>query len=118
MTRVSDKNDFVYLTISLVILLLVASLVDQFPIPLGQHVVQALTVLTLASGVVGLHVPLQALCATEVAGLASPVGVCQSGIIKTGSHKVKTPQPLLIVTFPQCNRVRPHSYQTRRASLP
>jgi len=55
MTRVSDKNNFVYLTISLVILLLVAALVDQFPIPLGQHLVQALTVVTLASGVVGLQ---------------------------------------------------------------
>ncbi len=55
MTRVSDKNNFVYLTISLVILLLVAALVDQFPIPLGQHLVQAFTVLTLASGVIGLR---------------------------------------------------------------
>jgi len=55
MTRVSEQNNFVYLTISLVILLLVASLVDQFPVPLGQHMVQALTVLTLASGVVGLR---------------------------------------------------------------
>jgi len=55
MTRVSEKNNFVYLTVSLVILLLVAALVDQFPIPLGQHIVQALTVLTLASGVIGLQ---------------------------------------------------------------
>ncbi len=55
MTRVSEKNNFVYLTISLVILLLVASLVDQFPVPLGQHLVQALTVLTLASGVIGFR---------------------------------------------------------------
>lgn len=55
MTRVSEKNNFVYLTVSLVVLLLVAALLDQFPIPLGQHVVQALTVLTLASGVIGLQ---------------------------------------------------------------
>ena len=55
MARVSDKNNFVYLTISLVILLLVASLVDQFPMPLGQHMVQAFTVLTLASGIMGLQ---------------------------------------------------------------
>ena len=55
MTRVSEKNNFVYLTVSLVILLLVASLVDQFPVLLGQHMVQALTVLTLASGVMGLR---------------------------------------------------------------
>ena len=55
MTRVSDKNNFVYLTVSLVILLLVAALVDQFPIPLGTHLVQALTVVTLATGVIGLQ---------------------------------------------------------------
>lgn len=55
MARVSEKNNFVYLTVSLVILLLVAALVDQFPIPLGQHMVQAMTVLTLASGVIGLR---------------------------------------------------------------
>ncbi len=55
MSRVSQHNNFVYLTVSLVILLLVAALVDQFPIPLGQHLVQALTVLTLASGVIGLR---------------------------------------------------------------
>ena len=55
MSHVSEKNNFLYLTVSLVILLLVASLVDQFPIPLGQHLVQAFTVLTLASGVVGLR---------------------------------------------------------------
>ena len=55
MARVSEKNNFVYLTVSLVVLLLVAAVVDQFPIPLGTHLVQALTVLTLASGVVGLR---------------------------------------------------------------
>ena len=55
MSRVSEKNNFLYLTVSLVILLLVAALVDQFPFPLGQHLVQALTVLTLASGVAGLR---------------------------------------------------------------
>lgn len=55
MTHVSEKNNFVYLTVSLVVLLLVASLLDQFPIPLGQHLVQALTVVTLASGIIGLR---------------------------------------------------------------
>ena len=55
MNRVSEKNNFVYLTASLVILLLVAALVDQFPVPLGQHMVQALTVLTVASGVIGMR---------------------------------------------------------------
>jgi len=55
MTCVSEKNNFVYLTVSLVILLLVAALVYQFPVPLGQQLVQTLTVLTLASGVIGLR---------------------------------------------------------------
>lgn len=55
MSRVSEKNNFLYLTVSLVILLLVAALVDQFPIPLGQHLVQAFTVVTLASGIMGLR---------------------------------------------------------------
>lgn len=55
MSHVSEKNNFLYLTVSLIILLLVAALVDQFPIPLGQHLVQALTVVTLASGVMGLR---------------------------------------------------------------
>ena len=55
MSHVSEQNNFLYLTVSLVILLLVAALVDQFPIPLGQHLVQALTVLTLASGIMGLR---------------------------------------------------------------
>jgi voltage-gated potassium channel Kch len=57
MAPVSEKNNFVHLTVSLVILLLVAALVDQFPIPLGQHMVQAMTVLTLVSGVIGLRDP-------------------------------------------------------------
>ncbi len=55
MSHVSEKNNFLYLTVSLVILLLVAALVDQFPIPLGQHLVQAFTVLTLASGIMGFR---------------------------------------------------------------
>lgn len=55
MFRVSEKNNFLCLTVSLVVLLLVAALDDQFPIPLGQHLVQAFTVLTLASGTIGLR---------------------------------------------------------------
>ena len=55
MTHVSEKNNFVYLTVSLVILLLVAALVEQFPVPLGTHLVQAMTVLTLASGIIGMR---------------------------------------------------------------
>jgi len=52
MKPVSEKNNFLYLVISLVVLLLVGSLVDQFPSKLGQHLFQAVTVITLASGIV------------------------------------------------------------------
>ena len=55
MEPVSDKNNFLYLIVSLVILLLAGALVDQFPTDLGPHILQAVTVITLASGVVGLR---------------------------------------------------------------
>jgi len=52
---VSDKNNFLYLVVSLVILLLAGALVDQFPSDLGQHILQAVTVITLASAIVGFR---------------------------------------------------------------
>ena len=52
MKRVSENNNFLYLVISLVVLLLVGALVDQFPSKLGQHFFQAITVITLASSIV------------------------------------------------------------------
>lgn len=55
MERLSNKNNFIYMTVSLVVLLLVAAVVDQFPIPFGQHLVQALTILTVLSAVVEMH---------------------------------------------------------------
>jgi len=55
MERVSEKNNFLYLVISLVVLLLVGALVDQFPSKLGQHLFQAMTVITLASGIIGFR---------------------------------------------------------------
>jgi len=55
MKPVSEKNNFLYLVISLVILLLVGALVEQFPSKLGQHVFQAITVITLASGIAGFR---------------------------------------------------------------
>lgn len=51
----SENNNFLYLVVSLVILLLAGALVDQFPSALGQHILQAVTVITLASGVVGFR---------------------------------------------------------------
>jgi len=55
MNPVSEKNNFLYLVISLVFLLLVGALVDQFPSNLGQHVFQAVTVITLATGIAGFR---------------------------------------------------------------
>jgi len=55
MKPVSEKNNFLYLVISLVFLLLVGALVQQFPSKLGQHIFQAVTVMTLASGIVGFR---------------------------------------------------------------
>jgi len=55
MKPVSEKNNFLYLVISLVFLLLVGALVDQFPSNLGQHVFQAVTVITLATGIAGFR---------------------------------------------------------------
>jgi len=55
MQPVSEKNNFLYLIISLVILLLAGALIDQFPSKLGAHIFQAVTVITLASGILGLR---------------------------------------------------------------
>ena len=55
MEAVSEKNNFVYLIFSLVGLLLVGALVDQFPIALGKHIFQGVTVATLAVSIVGFR---------------------------------------------------------------
>ena len=48
--NISENNNFIYLTLSLLLLLLGASLVDQFTVNHGQQLVQAFTVITLISG--------------------------------------------------------------------
>jgi len=55
MKRLSENNNFLYLVISLVVLLLVGALVDQFPSNLGQYFFQAITVITLASSIFDLR---------------------------------------------------------------
>lgn len=55
MRNLSEKNNFAYLTVSLVVLLLVAALVDQFLVRHGQQLVQAFTVITLLSGTIGFR---------------------------------------------------------------
>lgn len=49
--NISENNNFIYLTLSLLLLLLGASLVDQFNVKHGQQLVQAFTVITLISGI-------------------------------------------------------------------
>ena len=51
MMNISENNNFIYLTLSLLLLLLGASLVDQFNVKHGQQLVQAFTVITLISGI-------------------------------------------------------------------
>ena len=55
MEFVSEKNNFIYLIVSLVILLLAGALVDQFPSTLGQHVFQGASVVTLALSTAGFR---------------------------------------------------------------
>jgi voltage-gated potassium channel Kch len=55
MESMSEKNNFLYLVISLIALLFVGALVDQYPGQLGQQIFQAVTVITLASGIIGFR---------------------------------------------------------------
>ncbi len=52
---VSEKNNFLHLIVSLVVLLLVGALVDEFRHPLGHHIFQAVTVIALAAAIVGFR---------------------------------------------------------------
>ena len=53
MKPVSEKNNFVYLTVGIILLLFVGALVDQFPAVLGYHLVQAFSVINIAIGLFG-----------------------------------------------------------------
>ena len=53
MEPVSEKNNFMYLTVGIVLLLFISALVDQFPGPLGTHLVQAFSVINIAIGIYG-----------------------------------------------------------------
>ena len=55
MESVSEKNNFIYLIVSLVALLLAGALVDQFPSDLGQHIMQGASVVTLALSTFGFR---------------------------------------------------------------
>ena len=55
MEKISEHNNFVYLTVALVLLLFIAALIDQFPNHIGQRLVQASTVITLLVGILGFR---------------------------------------------------------------
>ena len=55
MKAVSENNNFLYLSVSLVVLLLVGALVDQFPSTLGQHILRVASVITLALSAFGFR---------------------------------------------------------------
>ena len=55
MESVSEKNNFIYLLVSLVVLLLAGALVNQFPSTLGKHIFQAASVVTLALSTFGFR---------------------------------------------------------------
>ena len=53
MKHVSEKNNFFYLTIGMVLLLFVGAMVDQFPGVLGHQLIQAFSVINIAIGLYG-----------------------------------------------------------------
>jgi len=87
MGNLSENNNFVYLTVSLVVLLLVAALVDQFPVRYGQQLVQAFTVITLLSGTIGFRNS-RLRFRTGMGGVAAVVMVVLLGILldESGMH--------------------------------
>ena len=48
-----EPSNFVYLTVALVLLLLVAAVVDQYSLSVGQQIVQASTIITVVAGLAG-----------------------------------------------------------------
>jgi hypothetical protein len=51
MLLTSEKNNFVHLTIALVFLLMVGALLRQFPVSMGQQLLQAASIITIAAGI-------------------------------------------------------------------
>ncbi len=53
MKSVSENNNFVYLTVGMILLLFVGAMVDQFPGLLGHQLVQSFSVINIAIGIYG-----------------------------------------------------------------
>lgn len=55
MKPITEKNNFYYLMVGLVLMLLVAAVVEQYPGELASRIIQASTVVMLATGVFGFR---------------------------------------------------------------
>ena len=55
MKRITEKNNFYYLTAGLMLMMLVAGVVEQYPGTLAPSIIQASTVVMLAMGVLGFR---------------------------------------------------------------
>jgi len=53
MKPVSEKNNFLYLTVGIVVLLLVGAISDQFEGMIGHQLVQAFSVINIVVGIYG-----------------------------------------------------------------
>jgi len=51
--QLSEENNFIYLTIALILLLLVGAVVQQYPTDFRQFIIPIFTVITLAIGLIG-----------------------------------------------------------------
>lgn len=57
MKKVSEKNNFLYLTVGIVVLLFAGAISDQFEGIVGHQMVQAFSVLNIAVGIYGFKTP-------------------------------------------------------------
>ena len=80
MKPVSEKNNFVYLTVGIILLLFIGALVDQFPGAPGQHLVQAFSVLNIVIGIYGFKSS-SVLFRTGVGLVIAVVAIVTAGIL-------------------------------------
>ena len=57
MEAVSEKNNFLYLTVGIVLLLFVGAMSDQFPGLIGHQMIQAFSVINILIGIYGFKTP-------------------------------------------------------------
>ena len=55
MEPVSEKNNFLYLTVGIILLLFVGALSDQFEVLVGHQLVQAFSVINIVVGIYGFR---------------------------------------------------------------